>query len=95
MLNGRSVALQFRRWFRWRTGRFGFYTTRYVTACHEPDAETKAILLARAELAEKQLEAFDADGIVMQMEEIAEIDEGDPEHSPFGFTFYPDDRKTR
>jgi hypothetical protein len=80
-----------RRWFRQRRERVGFYTTRYVVAEDAESAVTLAIALARTELDEQGLAAFQVDSVVVRCEQVEELDSFDDAPAPgHGFTFFPE-----
>ena len=91
MLEGGNVALVSRRWFRRHRENCGFYTTRYVVADDEVCAETAAIALVRAELAEKNLSAFNGLTILVRRAAIDELSSFEDALVPGrGFTFFPE-----
>jgi hypothetical protein len=66
-LEGSNVARVSRRWFRRRRENVSFYTTRFVAADRQ-SAAAPAIALARAELKDKGLAAFDGDTVIARQE---------------------------
>ncbi len=74
-------------------GKYGFYTTRFVTAADESEAEKLAVEMLRIEL-RKSVMNDKSDSPVMFVEEIEELKSFDGLNSPgTGFVWYPDERQ--
>jgi hypothetical protein len=85
-LNGENFWLQ----AEGKPARLGFYTTRFVEAENEREAELKAVEMLRDNEKLKQVLNDDSDAPMIYCESVESIEPFDPETVvQHGFTFYP------
>ena len=74
------------------TKKYGFFTTRFVEAWDEDEAESKVVEMLRVEL-KMLVQNEKADSPLMFVEEVEEINSFDGINLPSdGFAWYPDER---